>query len=169
MPKTLIRRCRMDLQLSGRTTLALGGSRGLGQTIAAELVHEGVRLVIVARDADRVARVAGEIGFLRLPGDLAEPGAGRSFWGCSTLCRARWRAKASASTRCCPAIPAPTAWPSWASTMRPWGRKYRPEGWANPRSSRPLPPFLPRGARPTSPVRPSLLMSGFCIRSKGKR
>ena len=67
----------MDLQLSGRTALVFGGSRGLGRAIAAELAHEGARVVIVARDADRVARVAGEIGALALPGDLAEPGAGR--------------------------------------------------------------------------------------------
>lgn len=67
----------MDLQLSGRTALVFGGSRGLGRAIAAELAHEGARVVIVARNADRVARVAGEIGALALPGDLAEPGAGR--------------------------------------------------------------------------------------------
>ncbi len=67
----------MDLQLSGRTALVFGGSRGLGRAIAAELAHEGARVIIVARNADRVARVADEIGALALQGDLAEPGAGR--------------------------------------------------------------------------------------------
>lgn len=67
----------MDLQLKGRTALVFGGSRGLGRAIAAELVREGVRVVIVARDAERVARVAGDIGALALPGDLSQPGAGQ--------------------------------------------------------------------------------------------
>lgn len=69
----------MDLQLTGKTALVFGGSRGLGRAIAAELVAEGVRVVIVARDAARVQRVAAEIGCLALPGDLAIPGAGAAL------------------------------------------------------------------------------------------
>lgn len=42
----------MGLQLSGRTALVIGGSRGLGRAIAAELAHEDARVVIVARDAE---------------------------------------------------------------------------------------------------------------------
>ena len=67
----------MDLQLHGRTALVFGGSRGLGRAVAAELVAEGAKVVIVARDADRVRRVADEIGCIGLPGDLSVPGAGR--------------------------------------------------------------------------------------------
>lgn len=66
----------MDLQLTDRTALVFGGSRGLGRAIAEELVREGVRVVIVARDAGRVSRVAAEIGALALPGDLSQPGSG---------------------------------------------------------------------------------------------
>lgn len=69
----------MDLQLKGRTALVLGGSRGLGRAIAAELAREGARVVIAARDADRLARAATEIGAIALPGDLAQPGAGRKL------------------------------------------------------------------------------------------
>src|SRR5215207_2634065 len=66
----------MDLQLNGKTALVFGGSRGLGKAIAAELTNEGVTVVIVARDAERVQRTAAETGCLALPGDLAVPGAG---------------------------------------------------------------------------------------------
>lgn len=66
----------MDLQLQGRTALVFGGSRGLGRAIAAELVAEGAQVVIVARDAARVVRVAAEMGALGLPGDLSVAGAG---------------------------------------------------------------------------------------------
>lgn len=67
----------MDLQLNGKTALVFGGSRGLGRAIASELVAEGARVVIVARDAARVAQVAADIGCFGLPGDLSSPGAGR--------------------------------------------------------------------------------------------
>lgn len=66
----------MDLQLSGKTAVVFGGSRGLGRAVAAELAREGVSVVIVARDAARVARTAAETGCLGLPGDLSLPGAG---------------------------------------------------------------------------------------------
>lgn len=69
----------MDLQLKGRAALVFGGSRGLGRAIAEELVREGARVAIVARDAARLERVATEIGALALPGDLSQPGAGRDL------------------------------------------------------------------------------------------
>jgi 3-oxoacyl-[acyl-carrier protein] reductase len=69
----------MDMHLTGRTALVFGGSRGLGRAIAEELIHEGARVVIVARDSARVVRVAAEIGALALPGDLLQPGAGNAL------------------------------------------------------------------------------------------
>lgn len=51
----------MDLGLSGRFGIVTGGSRGIGKAIAWELAREGVNLVIVARDSDRLAQAAEEI------------------------------------------------------------------------------------------------------------
>ena len=65
----------MDLMLSGKTALVFGGSKGLGRAVVEELVREGVSVVLVARDAERVARVAAEIGCHGLAGDLSPPGA----------------------------------------------------------------------------------------------
>ena len=66
----------MDLGLRGRTALVFGGSKGLGRAIAAALIAEGVKVAIVARDAERTNAAAKEIGALALPGDLSRPGQG---------------------------------------------------------------------------------------------
>jgi 3-oxoacyl-[acyl-carrier protein] reductase len=42
--------------LEGRTALVTGGSRGIGREVAAGLAREGATVVLVARDADRVAQ-----------------------------------------------------------------------------------------------------------------
>jgi len=52
----------MDLGIAGRVALIGGASRGIGRAIARELVSEGARVAITARDPDRTARVAAEIG-----------------------------------------------------------------------------------------------------------
>ena len=51
----------MDLGLNGRCGIVTGGSRGIGKAIALELAREGVDLVIIARDPDRLAAAAEEI------------------------------------------------------------------------------------------------------------
>jgi 3-oxoacyl-[acyl-carrier protein] reductase len=50
----------MDLGLAGRVAIVAGGSRGVGRACAASLLREGARVVIAARDPDRLeaARVA---------------------------------------------------------------------------------------------------------------
>lgn len=51
----------MDLKLSGKVAVITGGSLGIGRAIATELASEQVNVVIVARDADRVATAARDI------------------------------------------------------------------------------------------------------------
>src|SRR6188508_2854049 len=52
---------RMDLELKGKTALVTGASIGIGRGIAAALAREGARLAIVARRANLLEELAGEI------------------------------------------------------------------------------------------------------------
>ena len=51
----------MDLELSGKSAIVTGGSRGIGKAIARELALEGVDVVIVARDREALDATAEEI------------------------------------------------------------------------------------------------------------
>ena len=51
----------MDLQLNGRVALVTGGSQGIGKAVAATLAQEGASVVIAARGADLLGKVAAEI------------------------------------------------------------------------------------------------------------
>lgn len=67
------------MNIQGTTALVTGASRGIGRAIALELGQQGVkRLLLVARDAARLAEVATEISALgvevvTLPLDLTQP------------------------------------------------------------------------------------------------
>jgi 3-oxoacyl-[acyl-carrier protein] reductase len=52
----------MDLGIQGRVARVGGASQGIGRAVAEVLVAEGARVVITSRDAERIARVADEIG-----------------------------------------------------------------------------------------------------------
>ena len=51
----------MDLGLGGRRAIVTGGSKGLGKAIAAELLAEGVSVVICSRNAGELKATAGEL------------------------------------------------------------------------------------------------------------
>lgn len=51
----------MDLQLTEKTAIVTGGSRGIGKVIARELSDEGVNVAIVARSAEVLEAAAAEI------------------------------------------------------------------------------------------------------------
>jgi 3-oxoacyl-[acyl-carrier protein] reductase len=65
----------MDLGLSGRAYVVTGGSRGLGRATAAELVAEGARVVVSARDergvTDAVTGLGGDA--VGVAADNADP------------------------------------------------------------------------------------------------
>lgn len=51
----------MDLELTGRTAIVTGGSRGIGKAIALELAREGVDVAIAARDVSALDAAAEEM------------------------------------------------------------------------------------------------------------
>ncbi len=59
----------MDLQLTGKTALVTGASRGIGRAIAMGLAREGVKLAITARRVNLLEELAREI----VSGRAAEP------------------------------------------------------------------------------------------------
>ena len=70
----------MDLEITGRHALVTGGSLGIGRQTAAHLAAAGADVAIAARDAARLADVAGELDdaydarVLALPGDMSKAG-----------------------------------------------------------------------------------------------
>ncbi|KRB76129.1 hypothetical protein ASE01_13970 [Nocardioides sp. Root190] len=52
----------MDLGLTGLGALVTGGNRGIGKAVAAALVGEGARVVLLGRDPGTLAAAVGEVG-----------------------------------------------------------------------------------------------------------
>jgi 3-oxoacyl-[acyl-carrier protein] reductase len=52
----------MDTHINGRVALVTGASQGIGEAIARALHGEGVKVALLARDAEKLARVADDLG-----------------------------------------------------------------------------------------------------------
>lgn len=57
---------------SMKTALITGASQGLGRALARLLASRGYRLVLNARNPERLKEVAWELGALAIPGDVSE-------------------------------------------------------------------------------------------------
>lgn len=62
-------------RLDGRVAVVTGASSGLGDAVARCLADAGARVAVVARRADRLADLAGEIGGCAIPCDLLDAAA----------------------------------------------------------------------------------------------
>jgi 3-oxoacyl-[acyl-carrier protein] reductase len=71
----------LTLGLEGRVAAVTGGSRGLGYAIAENLVREGCRVAICARDRQRLDDAAAALGagVLAHAADVAKPGQVEAF------------------------------------------------------------------------------------------
>jgi 3-oxoacyl-[acyl-carrier protein] reductase len=66
----------MQIDLTGRTALVTGSTRGIGREIAATLASCGARVAIVGRDLDRAEAVAAELSGARgFAADVADAAA----------------------------------------------------------------------------------------------
>ncbi|MBC7673875.1 MAG: 3-oxoacyl-[acyl-carrier-protein] reductase [Polaromonas sp.] len=63
------------MDLTGRTALVTGSTRGIGRAIAASLTEAGARVAVVGRDQARAAEVAEELGggALGFGADVSDP------------------------------------------------------------------------------------------------
>ena len=72
----------MKLGLEGRRALVTGGSKGLGEAIARELVSEGARVAICSRNENEVQATAEAIGVAHAQvADVTDPEQVRDFVG----------------------------------------------------------------------------------------
>ena len=60
--------------MTERAALVTGASSGIGQAVARALAEDGYGVALVARSADRLEELAGELGGLAVPADVSDRG-----------------------------------------------------------------------------------------------
>jgi len=62
-----------NIDMTGKTVLITGASRGIGESAAREFADAGANVALIARSTDDIARIAGEIGAkaLAIPCDVS--------------------------------------------------------------------------------------------------
>jgi 3-oxoacyl-[acyl-carrier protein] reductase len=71
----------MRIDLSGRTVLVTGGSRGIGQAIVRAFAGTGARTAVhYGRERDRAEALAAEVGGAAFGADLGDPAACEGLW-----------------------------------------------------------------------------------------
>jgi short-subunit dehydrogenase len=61
------------MRLDGKRVMITGGSRGIGEALAAKFAQAGATVALVARDKDALETVAGPLGGTVHPADLSDP------------------------------------------------------------------------------------------------
>jgi short-subunit dehydrogenase len=60
------------MRLAGARVVVTGASRGIGAALATELAARGAQVVLVARSAEPLGKLAAELGGVAFPADLAD-------------------------------------------------------------------------------------------------
>jgi NAD(P)-dependent dehydrogenase (short-subunit alcohol dehydrogenase family) len=84
-PATGADRLTTLFDISGKTALVTGGSRGIGRMIARGLVEAGATVIISSRKVEELSQTADELSKLgdcqAIPGDLSKPDSARALAG----------------------------------------------------------------------------------------
>ena len=73
----------MDFGIEDRVAVVTGASSGVGRALCAQLTGEGARVLMVARDEDRLREAADPLGAEWLAVDVTDPDAGERIVDCA--------------------------------------------------------------------------------------
>lgn len=67
------------MSLAGKSVIITGASRGIGAAAAREFAAAGAHVLLSARSAEAIERLAAEIGGTAMPGDVADAGYAKAL------------------------------------------------------------------------------------------